>query len=102
MALIGRLLALMLVAVLATSATAVERFSINEEVIIERNQALRQIRDVDPRLVRRVLNAMSFKAPRDKQRDLAPKDRAPSETNIAPSPGEQVLLDPAENPDLVI
>lgn len=87
------------------SANAAPRpFTIAEEAIIERNEALRAVYETDPALVRRVLNALKSRGQsKDKQRDVF-GPRVPGGQHSGPSapsdPGADI--DPATNPDLAI
>ena len=87
------------------SASAGPRpFTIAEEAIIDRNEALRSIYETDPALVRRVLNALKSRGPNnDKQRDVfGPKvPGGPSPRQHDPSQPD-AEIDPATNPDLAI
>lgn len=91
--------------ILLQPASAAPRpFTIAEEAIIERNEALRTAYETDPALVRRVLNAL--KSPRksgDKQRDTfgpgTPADQGAGRSDTI-QPGADI--DPATNPDLAI
>lgn len=91
-------------ATLQPASAAPRPFTIAEEAIIERNEALRSIYETDPALVRRVLDALKSPAKsRDKQRNVfgpkVPGGQPPGP--IDPSePGAE--FDPATNPDLAI
>ena len=79
-------------------------FTIAEEAIIERNEALRLVYEKDPALVRRVLDSLAKRpASKEKQRDpfarTAPADHGPTSRDPA-SLGPQI--DPGANPDLAI
>jgi hypothetical protein len=97
-----RIAVLLCACALPLHASAAPRpFTIAEEAIIDRNDALRAVYETDPALVRRVLNAL--KSPlqhKDKQRDVfGPK--VPGGQDSGPSqPGAEI--DPATNPDLAI
>jgi hypothetical protein len=87
------------------AASAAPRpFTIAEEAIIERNEALRSIYETDPALVRRVLDALKSPAKnKEKQRDVfGPRVPGGQRSDpIDPSePGAEI--DPATNPDLAI
>lgn len=77
-------------------------FTIAEEAVIERNEALRSVYERDPALVRRALNAM--KAPnrnKGKQRDVFGPGTPGIPGGPTPvPPGE--AIDPGANPDLAI
>jgi len=97
-------LAILLLAcgVLQPALAAPRSFTIAEEAVIERNEALRSVYRTDPALVRLALNAMKSRGPgKEKQRDVfgpgspgQPGPRDPAQ------PGEEI--DPAANPDLAI
>lgn len=94
---------LLLVCVLLLPAIAAPRaFSIAEEAIIERNEALRSVYETDPALVRRVLNALkSGGQSKDKQRDVfGPQGPGDPGRTDPTRPGADI--DPATNPDLAI
>jgi hypothetical protein len=100
-----RLTILLLACAMLQPASAAPRpFTIAEEAIIERNEALRTVYQTDPALVRRVLNAMKSRGQsKDRQRDAfgpkAPDDRPADRRDPAePMPS----IDPAANPDLAI
>lgn len=100
-----RLTILLLACAMLQPASAAPRpFTIAEEAIIERNEALRTVYQTDPALVRRVLNAMKSRGQsKDRQRDVfgpkAPDDRPADRRDPAePMPP----IDPAANPDLAI
>jgi len=93
---------LLVVCALLQSGNAGPRpFTIAEEAVIERNEALRLVYETDPALVRRVLNAMKSRpSGKDKQRDvLGPK---PGDGGGADSAPVVPDFDPAVNPDLAI
>jgi hypothetical protein len=89
-------------AMLQPSIAAPRPFSIAEEAIIERNEALRSAYQTDPALVRRVLDAMKSRGQsKDKQRDVFGPGAPGAPGRDAPAPpGEDI--DPAANPDLAI
>lgn len=101
-----RLAILTLACAMVQSASAAPRpFTIAEEAIIDRNEALRSVYETDPALVRRVLDALKARGRnKDKQRDVFGGPRVPG----APDPGRQgpmqpgAEIDPATNPDLAI
>lgn len=86
------------------ASAAPRPFTIAEEAIIERNEALRLVYETDPALVRRVLDALKSRGQsKDKQRDVfgpgAPGDQRAGRHDPA-QPGE--AFDPGANPDLAI
>lgn len=93
---------LLVCAMLQPAVAAPRPFTIAEEAIIERNEALRSVYQTDPALVRRALNAMKSRGPnKDKQRDVfGPGTPVTAGRNAPAQPGEEI--DPAANPDLAI
>ena len=79
-------------------------FTIAEEAIIDRNDALRSIYETDPALVRRVLNALKTRGQsKDKQRDVfGPRMPGGSGAPTADPSQPDAAIDPATNPDLAI
>jgi hypothetical protein len=102
MTMIRTAILLVVCAILQPAFAAPRPFTIAEEAVIERNEALRSAYQTDPALVRRVLNAMKSRGQnKDKQRDVfgPGTPRIPGGHTPA-QPGEEI--DPAANPDLVI
>lgn len=89
-------------AVLQPAIAAPRPFTIAEEAVIERNEALRSIYKADPALVRRVLDALKSRPhSKDKQRDVfGPAEPGTPARDTPIQPGEEI--DPAANPDLAI
>ncbi len=104
-AILARAMLLLACALLQSASAAPRPFTIAEEAIIDRNEALRSVYETDPALVRRVLDALKSRGQsRDKQRDAFGGPRVPG----APNPARQdpaqsdMQIDPATNPDLAI
>jgi hypothetical protein len=93
---------LIVCAMLQPAFAAPRPFTIAEEAIIERNEALRSAYQADPALVRRVLNAMKSRdRNKDKQRDVfGPATPGTPGGDMPVQPGEEI--DPGANPDLAI
>jgi hypothetical protein len=91
-------------ALLQPANAAPRPFTIAEEAIIDRNEALRSIYETDPALVRRVLDALKSRGQsKDKQRS-AFGPRVPGGQDSVPHDPSQsgAEFDPATNPDLAI
>lgn len=93
---------LLVCAMLQPAIAGPRPFTIAEEAIIERNDALRSVYETDPGLVRRALDAMKFRSQgKDKQRDVFGPATPGNPGGEAPIlPGD--AIDPATNPDLAI
>ena len=78
------------------AAQGAPRFTLAEEVVIARNDALTELLEIDPWSVRKILDAMAAakqKPPgpaRERQRD------------VGPGRSDTVRIDPGRNPDLEI
>jgi|SRR5215471_391463 len=72
-------------------------FTLAEEIIIARNDALGELAKVDPWSVRKILDAVI--AARQKQQQAAPGDRSRDMTGAQLPPGG-ATIDPSRNPDL--
>ncbi len=83
----------------AGAEQASPRFSFADEVIITRNDALTQLLPIDPRGVRKILDAIEA-AKREPPKDIPPRHRdiTPNESGKDDVP----RLDPFKNPDLNI
>lgn len=90
--------------ILQPANAAPRPFTIAEEAIIERNEALRAVYETDPALVRRVLNALKSRGQsKDKQRDVFGQKVPGGQHSGPPDPTEPGAdIDPATNPDLAI
>lgn len=102
MTLIRTAILLLACAMMLQPAIAAPRpFTIAEEAIIDRNEALRSVYETDPALVRRVLNALKSRGQsKDKQRDVFGPGNPGSGRHDPTQPGAEI--DPATNPDLAI
>jgi hypothetical protein len=91
-------------ATLQPADAAPRPFTIAEEAIIDRNEALRSIYETDPALVRRVLNALKARSQtNDKQRDVFGPGTPESPGSGRHDPSQpRPDIDPATNPDLAI
>jgi hypothetical protein len=80
------------------AAQGAPRFTLAEEIVIARNDALNDLLKTDPWSVRRIIDAMAAakqqpsSAPRDRQRDVG--DRRSGDGTVQ--------IDPLRNPDLEI
>jgi hypothetical protein len=85
--------ALVMAATVQGAAQGAPRFTLAEEVIITRNDALNELLKIDPWSVRKIIDAMAAAKqtpPRERQRDVGERrDGA-------------VEIDPGRNPDLEI
>jgi hypothetical protein len=85
-------------AAMQAAAQSAPRFTLAEEVVIARNDALNELLKVDPLGVRKILDAMAAakeqapKTPAERQRDIG--DRRTGDG--------AVLVDPGRNPDLEV
>ena len=93
----------LLTGAMAQSAPAPRPFTIAEEAIIDRNEALRSIHETDPALVRRALDALKSRDQnKGKQRDVF-GGRAGGASPDRSDPSQPAAeIDPATNPDLAI
>jgi hypothetical protein len=99
-------LALLLVAwawcpAVAQAQRAQPIFTATDEVIIERNEVLQDLRRVSPRDVRRILDALAFvtaKRNDDPEFHRKPARRMQRDNN----PADRPAFDPEKNPDLVV
>ena len=87
--------ALVFATTLPGAAQGAPRFTLAEEVIISRNDALSELLKVDPSGVRKIIDAMAVakqqpSPPRERQRDAGERRE------------DAVHIDPARNPDLDI
>ena len=73
------------------------KFTLAEEIIIARNDALGELAKVDPWSVRKILDAIT--AARQKQPE-APAAERPRDVTGAPPRAPGVIIDSARNPDL--
>jgi len=76
-------------------------FTPADEVVIERNQVLQDLRRVSPRDVRRILDALAFassKRNEDPEFHRKPARRMQRDNN----PADRPAFDPEKNPDLVV
>lgn len=81
----------------ANPSGGLPKFTLAEEIIIARNDALGELAKVDPGSVRKILDAII--AARQKQSEAAPGDRPRDVTGRQP-PAGGVTIDPSRNPDL--
>jgi hypothetical protein len=76
-------------------------FTASDEVVIERNEILQDLRRVSPRDVRRILDALAFATSKrndDPDFHRKPARRMQRDNNTADRPA----FDPEKNPDLVV
>lgn len=92
---------LMTLAEAAPAAGASARFTLSEEVIIARNDALTALLPLDPDGVRKILDALEAarRAP-GQERPGTPGMPGPSRDVLGGAVGETIRIDPARNPDL--
>jgi hypothetical protein len=75
-------------------------FTAADDVIIERNEVLQDLRRISPRDVRRILDALAFAT--SKRNDDPEFHRKPARRMQRDNPADRPVFDPEKNPDLVV
>jgi non-ribosomal peptide synthetase component F len=75
-------------------------FTAADEVVIERNEVLQDLRRISPRDVRRILDALAFAT--SKRNDDPEFHRKPARRLQRDNAAERPAFDPEKNPDLVV